>query len=369
MTERKFLSLVCILGIALAASGCRKDAIRRASVIYSYNRPQGLKEPPAQLSLALPTVDREKAPEAAEKKAAKLAATLKVRLSPDKKTRTIDKAGEILRVKDHRYRFKVYIPSGTIKFRDTALYNQTLEEETKLPPLSQEKALELARKICQSLVAAELVREEELLLKAARFSFRRENDTAGATQGQQESPELKSARTLDTRVFIPRVLGGVGVSGHGVRLTFTRAGKLAGLDLLWRDIKLDQQNSYSVSLDMSKAKQLFEKGLTLPPDAEVNVSVNELVYYEVSMREPVNFLEPVYLFVYEARVPIEGRNEFAVSKLLHRILPAIDHGRIQAVSSREIRLKEVQTRLRTERPEKQPRIEQTEEEEDEEHQP
>ena len=67
--------------------------------------------------------------------------------------------------------------------------------------------------------------------------------------------------------------------------------------------------------------------------------MSDLVYYDPSKRDPVAFLEPAYLFVYRVDTPLPGSEEFAVSKILHRVFPAVAHGRTQLESPRALRLK------------------------------
>lgn len=248
------------------------------------------------------------------------------------------------------------MPSGMVKFRDTVLHNRNLEEDIEAGPLAREEALDLAGETLQALVAAKLVREDELVLDAAMFSFRKEGQGGGAATGQVGRPSFQPSVVMDTRVLIPRAINGIGVFGHGVRLTFSNTGKLTGLDLLWRDVALDEKASYPLRMSMEDAKRIFETSVDVTPGSTVDVLLNELVYDEPSRRAPVSFLEPVYLFVYRARVPIEGGDEFIVSKRVHRAIAAVDHGMVQLTPPRRERLAQLQKRLRTERPTKAPVI-------------
>jgi hypothetical protein len=343
--------LSAVLPLALPVACAPQPPEVRASVTYSYDRPRGLADQPKAAALAIPAVAGEDARSAAEKKAFSLAAAIEIPLARDEAEQTIDEVGEIFRVKDDRYRFKVYVSSGMVKFRDTELYNQTPKEEQDLSPLTGETAIARAEEVLERLATAGLVELDELLLPAARIYFRKEQSYRGAELGESGRPRPGPAEVADIRVFVPRAINGVGVSGHGVRMVFTKRKALAGLDLLWRDVRLDNTER-PVDLTMAQAKERFEKSLDLPENARVEVTVNELVYFDPSMRDPVAFLEPVYLFVYQTRVPTREGSEFRVSKMLHHVIPATDHGDVQLPSRRAARLAELQRTLDTKRPEK-----------------
>jgi hypothetical protein len=166
-------------------------------------------------------------------------------------------------------------------------------------------------------------------------------------------PKPEPLEILDTRIFVPRALHGLGISGHGVRIVFDKRGAVAGLDLLWRDVAIDDsRKALPVKLDMTRAKERFERDTKWPAKAQVIVRANELVYFDRSMRDPVAFLEPAYLFVYEVRVPMPGRDVFRVSKVLHQVIPAVEHREQQLASPRAARLARLAYELERARPEK-----------------
>ena len=315
---------------------------------YTYRRPPGLPPLPGRIAFAVPA-RKEGAGDAAslEKRALSLAAALGRPLPAGKAPqRKRDAAGEVLRLTGGSTRLKVYLPSGMVRFRDSRYYNR---EDLPGEPLGRERAVAESRRILSKVAAAGLLSEKELLYDAVRLSSRMAQSGPGAPEGSTGRKKFDPARAVDTRVFVPRVLSGVAVSGQGVRLTFAPGGRLAGLDLLWRELGVEAE-AQPLAVTPGQARERFEKAVSAPPGASVNVSVNELVYYDPSMREPVGFLEPAYLFVYEVRTPIAGRDEFRVSKRLHHVVSALDHDRRQVVSPRDQRLQRLEAKLRQERP-------------------
>jgi hypothetical protein len=309
---------------------------------YRYERPPALGAIPSEVALptALPTpkYDMEQALARGESKALKIVEVLSVNLQAHKRTRSIDKHGEMLRVGDGRYLLKVYVPSGMVKFRDTNLYNQDSEDERPLPVMGDEDALGKTRALLNRLAEAGLVQSDQLFYNGVRISHRKEQGARGAKQGEKGRPESSPAVNADTRVFVPRAVNGVGVSGHGVQVTYTKGGQVAALDLYWRDLAFEAP-PLRVRLPLDEAKRRFEESLLLPRNAQVEVLASDLVYFDPSKRDPVAFLEPAYLFVYRVKTPLAASEEFAVSKVLHRVIPAVAHGRTQLESPRELRLK------------------------------
>jgi hypothetical protein len=340
----KTLNCLLVLGVIASAP----TSIFAVSFEYTYQRPDGLfKRLPQELPLLVPVVGPTEKVPAGREKARRLARALGIDIDSQSFGWSTDKYGEILRAKNERYRFKVYLPSGAVKFRDTVLHNQDPPPGT--PGLSSDEALDLAGDVLQALVEARLVLPEELLFESNHVYFREGGvDSRPVEDG---APEVLEKSTIqDARVFIPRAIRGVGVSGHGVRMIFSNFGKLTGLDLLWRDVIVEPSSNSEVELDMRQAKESFEEIVDVPQNSRVLVKVSELVYFDPSKRDSVNFLEPQYLFVYEVRVPVEGDDLFRVSKLLHQRIPAIAHNRQQLSSTRQQRLTEIALRLDQPRP-------------------
>lgn len=357
--QKNFLGLYLLLIVGVVC-GCRDQV----SFEYTYARPEGLSELPEQLPLSSTLLNQEERIAAGERRVQRLAQALGIPLDTLNMVQRVDSVEEVMRLSYEQYRFKVYLPSGMISFRDTTLYNSTSEAEAQAGPLSEDEAVELARTVSLVLIDAGLVNESELLFEAPRISFRKEGEVAGAVQGQQGRPQLQPSRRMDARVFVARVLVGVGVSGQGIRFTFSNTGRLTGLDFLWRELRLDHETSYALRMDMAGAMNRFEQSIDVPAESNVNVLVNELVYYDPSMRDPLNYLEPVYLFVYVVKTPIRDQDEFIVSKKLHHVIPAVEHSGTQLVPPRERRYEQLQRLLGGERPVEPPLIEQTDEDEE-----
>ena len=255
-----------------------------------------------------------------------------------------------------------------VKFRDTKLYNQDSEEQKSLNALDDETALRRAKQMLDKLAGHGLVQPEQLLINSARFSHSKARGNPGRLPNQTGRPKPGPIEVLDTRIFIPRAVDGLGVSGHGVRIVFDKRGEVTGLDLLWRDFEIDKSKKpLPVKLVMEEAIKRFETELKAPSNAKVDVIANELVYFDPSMRDSVAFLEPGYLFVYQVKVPIEGRDEFRVSKVLHRLIPAVDHGLKQLPSPRKERLQKLHREIELPRPEKISPVPDREEKEESEH--
>ena len=373
MDNRNIL-VVLVPCIALTLGACKprdKEEPGRARFTYEYKRPEALGPLPKELGWLSPGVAQEKMLAHTEQKALRLAETLGVKLNAASLKRRADPTNETLTLRDDRYRLKLYPLSGMVKFRDTSSYNRALPEQASLPALDDQAAMKRAREILDKLAANDLVEMDQLLLQAARISHSKARGNAGRLPGQTGRPTPGPIEILDTRVFIPRAVNGLGVSGHGVRFVFDQRGAVAGLDLLWREVKIDSSRKpLPVKLGMPEAIKRFERELAVPANAQVAVEANDLVYFDPSMRDPVAFLEPGYLFVYQVRVPIKGRGEFRVSKVLHRLIPAVDHGQQQLASPRAERLQRLDRELQRARPEKASPAPTTEEgEEDESRQP
>lgn len=342
---------VLLTGLA-ALSGC---AARVSEFAYSYPRPLGLRDSFKGERIIMPVVPQPSTLESGERKVEGLAQALGIKLEDSRKTRRVDRHGEVARLADGRFRFKIYVPSGMIRFRDTTLHNLTSEDDAELKPPTREQALQWARTVASSLSKVGLLDERELLFQGAHISFRREGDVLGAVQGQQGRAPLRASRPLDTRVFIPRVINGIGVSGHGLQMTFTHSGKLTGLDLMWRDLQLDERVAFPLKVTKESAKREFERHVRRAnPGARIEVLVEELVYFDPAKRDAVNFLEPAYLFVYIVRTAIPGKGESVVSKKLHYVVRAVEHGRVQLPSARQKRYEELASRLGMKRPDKLP---------------
>lgn len=345
-TVSRLLLRLGLLGALLLGWACA----RRPQFEYRYKRPAELGPLPDSIALVVPVATTEAAQVMGERKARQLAEALGIPFDPRTTVRQVDQWNEILRLKDDRYRFKVYVPSGMVKFRDTRLYNQTPAEEEKLPALAPDSALARARVVLRRLHDAGLVNEAELAFGIAQVSHRREQGARGARQGERGRPSVPPAAVADTRVFVPRVIHGLGVSGNGVRITFTKRVEVAGIDLLWRDLASERQR-LPVKVSLREARAQFERSAGVPAGAVVDVIADELVYFDPSMRDAVAFLEPGYLFVYRVRVPVKDRpNEFRVSKVLHWLISAVDHGRQPLPSARAARLAELRAKVDTTRP-------------------
>lgn len=315
------------------------DEQERATFSYRYDRPEVLRALPESAAFVLPAAAEDTTPDVARQRVLRLASALGVDLNPQAVSEQVDPDGETARFTDGRYRFKVYRPSGMVTFRDTRLYNRTLDDQSDLSALSEREALDRARDVLNRLVEARLVVEDQLLMRVPHVSHRKGRGGAGNTGDGEEPPPLRPVEVLDTRVFVPRAIDGLGVSGHGVRLVFDRRGTLAGLDLMWRDLEVEERKR-PVRFSMAEARERFEREFEVQVDAQVDVQAHDLVYYDPSPRVPVAFLEPSYLFVYRVLVPREGTDgEFRISKILHRVIPAVAHDREQLPSPREQRLR------------------------------
>lgn len=316
---------------------------------YEYQRPKALGAMPRAVHMVTPAPRAKDKVAWGKRKVERLRAALRIRLNAKETVVRIDENNEVLRIKDDRYRFKVYIASGMIKFRDTYLYNRVPEDAAQV--LSEEAVLKRANRILSGLVDAELIERDQLLFDAARVSFRKERSAAGARETEQGRYHPGEVQLADTRVFVPRRIDGLGVSGNGVNIVLDGKGNLAGLDLFWRDLRKEQK-PYPVKRRIGEAKKDFERTIHLPAGSRVNVIAAELVYYDPSKRDDVAFLEPAYLFAYVAREPVQGRqDEYRVSKVLHRIYPALDHGRRQLASERNKRLEAIGNKFEMRHPE------------------
>jgi len=357
--EARSLLWLGLVGMFLGGSACE----RGPQFEYSYKRPAALGPAPDSIALVVPVAGTGEVQAIGDRRARSLAQALGIRLEPRSTVRQVDRWGEILRIRDDRYRLKVYLPSGMIEFRDTRFYNLTLADEERMPALTSDTAVVRAGAVIRRLQEAGLVREDQLPLTIAHVSHRKEQGVRGARQGEQGRPRVMPASAADTRVFIPRVIDGLGVSGNGVRITFTKTGAIAGVDLLWRDVSSARQR-LPVKLSLSEARAQFERSARIPGDAVVDVLADELVYFDPSTRDAVAFLEPGYLFVYRVRVPIKDQpNRFRVSKVLHWLIPAVNHGRQQLPSARAARIAEFRSRVDTPRPSSVEPSKQTEEDE------
>ena len=347
------LLLICFsIPLALVAPQTHAQEERGVSEIrfqYQYQRPKALGAMPRAVHMVTPAPRTKDKVAWGKRKVERLRAALGIALNAKETVVQIDEHKEVLRIKDDRYRFKVYIASGMIKFRDTRLYNRIPEGPAEA--LSEEEARKRANRILGRLVDVGLVQKDQLLLDAARVSFRKERSAAGARESDQGRYQPGQVQLADTRVFVPRRIDGLGVSGNGVNIVLDAKGNIAGLDLFWRDLRREQK-PYPVKRRIGEAKKDFERSIHLAAGSRVDVIAAELVYYDPSKRDDVAFLEPAYLFAYVAREPVQGRrDEYRVSKVLHRIYPALDHGRRQLASERKKRLEAIGYRFERRHPE------------------
>jgi hypothetical protein len=351
--------LICLLAFftALLLSGlnsafAQEESGSKVKFIYQYERPRALGEMPDKIHMVVPVnKNREESLEDGKKKIERLKSALGIKMYKKNTAEKINKYKDVLRVKDTRYRFKLYAPSGMIKFRDTHLYNQFVDKDTDREMLTEEQAKKSATTILNRLVEAGLLAKEELLLDAARVSFRKERNAVGAEKNTKEQFQPSFMTLADARVFVSRAINGLGVSGGGVNIVLDKRGKLAGLDLFWRDLQKEKR-VFPFEMRMADAKKRFEGSIKLPAGSQVSVIANELVYLDPSKRDAVSYLDPGYIFVYITRVPIEGRkDEYIVSKVLHEFYPVIAHGREQLPSEHKKRLREVGRKYQMNHPE------------------
>ncbi|SFM12376.1 hypothetical protein [Nitrosomonas communis] len=320
---------------------------------YQYERPLALGEVSNKIYMVVPIYKSEhERMVAGKRKIESLRTALDIKMSNDQMIVKTDENKEIIRVKDERYRFKLYIPSGMVKFRDTRLYNELSDKDADRKVMTEDQARRWARNVLNKLISAKLIEEDQLLFDATRVSFRKERSAAGAQQGEKGKYAPSEMKLADVRVFVPRTINGLGVSGEGVNIVFDKSGRVAGLDLFWRDLRQERE-TLPLQLGMNDARNRFERSIKLPPGSQVNVIANDLVYFDPSKRDAVAFLEPAYIFVYVTRVPIsDRRDEYRVSKVLHQIYPAVEHGREQIPSERKKRLQEIGKEYQMEHPEK-----------------
>jgi hypothetical protein len=312
---------------------------REKEVVYQYQPPVTFKHPDRIPLL----VSESKALNRAEVegKLTRLATALNVRFNFTEAKLTADKYAETSVYSDRMQRWKVYPRSGMIRYEDVQSYNVIPKDfATKQAP-SEEKAMALARDIVERLDNARVINRSEILWDAPRVYYSKLQGSTGRPQRGKAEPELTAIYNTDTRVFLPRIKEGIPVSGDNLRLVFTPEGRLASLNLMWRDLKTGPQ-TYQRRLDMSQAREEFERSLNVPRGSRVEVSVNELTYFDPSPRDAVAFLEPVYLFVYTVKTPIKEKpGVFSISKKLSRVIPAVEHGQAKLPSIRKARLAEL----------------------------
>ncbi len=337
--KQSYVAAVTALLVALGTG-----PLAAAQITYGYERPAALGPLPQTVALALAATEGGVSQATAEEKARALAKVLDVSLDSDRLERGRDGTGEVAHLRSGRHLFTVLLPSGMARYRDLGRHNRTLATDSPAPALAPEKAMGMARSLIGRLARAGLVSSDELQLELARVSHRKGATDAGPTS--RGEPQV-----LDTRVFVPRVIDGLGVSGHGVQFTFANNGELTAVDLRWRELRGAQERR-SLAVTLEAARERFEGALEVSVDSRVEVTVSDLVYYDPSPRDPVAFLEPAYLFVYRVLTPIEDSEEFIVSKLLHEVIPAVQHDLRQIASPRQERLQIIDPLIKSRRPQR-----------------
>lgn len=344
-----------LLCLALSPAGCaiqgadqqrvsKQDAYAKTEVIYQYQPPVAFKHPD-QIPLLISEA-RGLTKEGLESKLTRLARALNVRSDFSRAKLKVAKDGETSVYSDQAHRWKVYPRSGMIKYQDVTVYNKIPRGFASSEALSEERAMGHARELVKRLNDAGVISESEILWDAPHVYFSKLQGSTGRPRRGFAQPQVTKVYHLDTRVFLPRIREGVPVSGDNLRLVFTSEGRLASLNLMWRDLTIGRE-TYQRRIDMNRAKEQFERSLKVPDGSRVEVSVNELTYFDPSPRDPVAFLEPVYLFVYTVKTPIKEKpGVFSVSKKLSKVIPAIEHGREQLPSMRKARLGELAKRNR-----------------------
>ncbi len=334
------LAVTPVSCVTLEAS--QQVAYQEKEVIYQYRPPVTFKHP-EQLPLLI-SESRELTRADIEGKLTRLARALNVRFNFAGARVKMAKDGETAVYSDRVQRWKVYPRSGMIRYEDLRLYNAIPKDFATRQALSEEKAISLARDIVRRLEAGGVINRSEVLWDASQVYFSKLQGSTGRPERGPAEPKLTEVYNLDTRVLLPRIKEGVPVSGDNLRLVFNADGRVASLNLMWRDLKTGPQ-AYRRRVDMNGAKEQFERALNVPRGSRVEVSANELTYFDPSPRDPVAFLEPVYLFVYTVRTPIKEKpGVFSISKKLWRVIPAVEHGQVQLPSLRKARLAELAKR-------------------------
>lgn len=345
------LLLLClaVTPIACATHGAttpdpgKQQAYKEKEIIYQYQPPVSFKHP-EQMPLLF-AESRELTRAAIDRKLTRLAKALNVRSDFARLRVKMAKDAETAVYSDRTHKWKVYPRSGMISYEDAQLYNAIPRDFATRQALSEERAKGLARDMVKRLHDGGLINQSEVLWEATRVYSSKLQGSTGRPRRGDAQPEKTSVYNLDTRIFLPRIREGVPISGDNLRLVFTPEGKMASLNLMWRDLQSDPR-LFQRRIDMNRAKEEFERSLKVPAGSRVEVSVNELTYYDPSPRDPVAFLEPVYLFVYTVKTPIKGKpGIFSVSKKLSTLIPAVEHGQQQIPSMRKARLTELAKRF------------------------
>jgi hypothetical protein len=312
------------------------------TVLYQYQPPAKFSYP-AEIPLLIADAT---SGDKSEGKMAAIAKVLGVRLNFERTKTKNAKDGETREYFDGTRRWKVYPRSGMIKYIDQPLYNTLEAGLGSRRALSEDDAMAVAKRLIHGLASAGLIDEAQVLWDAPHVYYSRTQGSTGRPKNGTAKRKTTSIRDVDTRVFLPRIVNGIPVSGDNVRIVFTPRGRVSSLNLMWRDLQIGPKN-YRRTLAMERAKETFERSLRAPQGSLVEVSVNELVYRDPSTRDAVSFLEPGFLFVYVVKTPLRDRpGVFAVSKKLQSFVPAIEHEVKQMPSMRKARLAELMKRYR-----------------------
>jgi hypothetical protein len=341
------LEIVLLTCFALSVTSCATRAANtgpeqreRMTVNYQYQPPVKFAYPTEiPLLLADPT-----SADKSESKMTAIAKALRVRLNFEKTKTKNPKDGETREYLDGTRRWKVYPRSGMIKYVDQTLYNRLPAGLASRRALSEDEATSAAKRLIHRLASAGLIDEAQVLWDAPHVYYSRMQGSTGRPKNGTAKRKTTPIRDVDTRVFLPRIVNGIPVSGDNVRIVFTPRGEVSSLNLMWRDVQIGPKN-YRRTLDMDRAKETFQRSLRAPQGSLVEVSVNELVYRDPSTRDAVSFLEPGFLFVYQVKTPLPDRpGVFAVSKKLQGFVPAVEHDLKQLASMRQARLAELRKR-------------------------
>jgi hypothetical protein len=342
------LQIALLACFALSVTSCATRAANtvpeqrdRMTVNYQYKRPIEFAYP-NELPVLLPdatSVDK------SESRMAAVAKALGVKLNVERTKTKSPKDGETREYRDGTRRWKVYPRSGMIKYVDQTLYNQLPARLASQRVLSEVEAISGAKRLIRRLANAGLIDEAQILWNAPHVYYSRMQGSTGRPKNGKAERKTTPLRNVDTRVFLPRIVNGIPVSGDNVRIVFTPGGQVSSLNLMWRDLHIGQKN-YRRTLDMEHAKDTFQRSLRAPQGSLVEVIVNELVYRDPSTRDAVSFLEPGFLFVYVVKTPLRDRpGVFAVSKKLQGFMPAVEHDLKQLPSLRKARLAELAKRF------------------------
>ncbi len=341
------LQIVLLTCFALSVTSCATRAANtsseqreRMTVNYQYQPPVKFAYPnEIPLLLADPASG-----DKSESKMAAIAKVLGVRLNFEKTKTKNPRDGETREYFDGTRRWKVYPRSGMIKYVDQTLYNRLPAGPASRRALSGDEAIAATKRLIRRLASVGLIDEAQVLWDAPHVYNSRMQDSTGRPKNGIGKRKTTAVRDVDTRVFLPRIVNGIPVSGDNVRIVYTPRGEVSSLNLMWRDVQIGPKN-YRRTLDMDRAKDTFQRSLRAPQGSLVEVSVNELVYRDPSTRDAVSFLEPGFLFVYTVKTPLPDRpGVFRVSKKLQSFVPAVEHDRKQLASMRKARLAELRKR-------------------------